>query len=278
MTQLQLAHAAAVSVPTIHSLERGEGSLRSLISVMMVLDLGWGWIRDFGEAANALSERRRAKGISQHDLAKRVGCCRSTIIALEKRLVGSVSTLLNVLSALGFRQALRVIPVIKVGGLGPATNDPARDLVMTPPALAAAVIAHFRDRMSGRVLDPAKGAGAFFEQFPQHLDCHWCEVVEGPDFHDWQLRANWIMTNPPQSKLRSFTRHAMTIAHHIVWLAPIANLTTKARLRDLEEHGFGIAELVMLDTPEGWPQSGFQLVVAYIQKGYRGAWQISRLT
>ena len=38
----------------------------------------------------------------------------------------------------------------------------------------------------------------------------------------------------------------MTIAHHIVWLAPIVNLTTKARLKDLEEHGFGIAGLGML--------------------------------
>ena len=48
---------------------------------------------------------------------------------------------------------------------------------------------------------------------------------------------------------------------------PIVNITTKARLRDLNAHGFGIAELVLIDTPRGWPQSGFQLVAAYLQRG-----------
>ena len=64
------------------------------------------------------------------------------------------------------------------------------------------------------------------------------------------------MTNPPWSRLRDFTRHAMRIAPNVVWLAPLTNLTTKARLRDLDEAGFGIAELVLIDTPKDWPQSG----------------------
>lgn len=69
----------------------------------------------------------------------------------------------------------------------------------------------------------------------------------------------------------------MTLAPNIVWLAPMVNLTTKARLRDLDEHGFGIAELVLIDTPRSWPQSGFQLVAAHLRKGHQGGWAVSRL-
>lgn len=148
---------------------------------------------------------------------------------------------------------------------------------MTPAPLAGAIIAHYTDRFDGSILDPARGQGAFFGQFPRHLDRHWCELTDGRDFLRWAEPVDWIMTNPPWSRLRDFTRHAMTLAQNIVWLAPIVNLTTKARLRDLDEHGFGVAELLLIDTPKFWPQSGFQLAAAHLKKGHTGAWQVSRL-
>ena len=44
-----------------------------------------------------------------------------------------------------------------------------------------------------------------------------------------------------------------------------------------DEAGFGIAELVLIDTPKGWPQSGFQLVAAWLRKGHSGGWSVVRL-
>ncbi|MDP4031534.1 MAG: hypothetical protein Q8P60_01540 [Pseudorhodobacter sp.] len=85
------------------------------------------------------------------------------------------------------------------------------------------------------------------------------------------------MTNPPWSRLRDFTRHDMTLAQNIIWLASIVNLATKARLRDLDEYGFGIAELLLIDTPKAWPQSGFQLAAVHLKQGHLEAWQVSRL-
>ena len=159
----------------------------------------------------------------------------------------------------------------------PAPNMAVRDLVMTPLDLAEAMIGHFADRMEGSMLDPARGQGAFYDRIPVHLARHWCESAEGRDFLDWTQPVDWVMTNPPWSKLRDFTRHAMKVAPNIVWLAPLTNLTTKARLRDMDEAGFGIAELVLLDTPKEWPQSGFQLVAAWLRKGHEGGWSVSRL-
>ncbi|AYF03837.1 XRE family transcriptional regulator (plasmid) [Paracoccus yeei] len=276
MTQGNVARATGISVPTLRALERGRG---------------WAWPIgcDHGGAGPALGMgstwrgcggcpggAAQGAGISQAELARRIGCSRPTLIALERRLAGSVATLARALQILGLRPMLRgVAPVGR--GLVPARNAPARDLVMTPPELAAAVIGHFAPGLSGRVLDPARGQGAFHDGFPAHLDRHWCEIGEGRDFFDWHQPVDWVMTNPPWSRLRDFTLHAMRIAPDIVWLAPLTNLTTKARLRDLEANGFGIAELVKIDTPRGWPQSGFQLVAAHLRKGHAGSWTVSRL-
>ena len=276
LTQASVAKAAGISIPTLRNLERGEGSIGSLSRTLPYLQLRWSWFHDVNAGAD-LARRRRMRGLSQRALAERVGCSRPTIIALERDLTGRVETFLRVLLVLGIRQALRPEPAARKPGLVPATNDPARDLVMTPPDLAARIIVHFAGRMSGHVLDPARGAGVFYDQFPDHVVRSWCELALGRDFLAWSDPVDWIMTNPPWSKIRSFTRHAMTISEHIVWLVPIVNITTKARLRDLAEHGYGIAELVLLDTPRDWPQSGFQLVAAHLRRGYTGDWRVSRL-
>lgn len=75
------------------------------------------------------------------------------------------------------------------------------------------------------------------------------------------------MTNPPWSRLGDFMAHAMNLAENIVFLAPYPNLTTKARLRRMQEAGYGFSEILHLETPKEWPQSGFQLVAARIQRG-----------
>ena len=276
LTQAEVAASARISLPTLRALERGEGGVRALVAVMVALDLHWGWAPDRVQAARALADRRRARGLSQAQLADRIGVSRPVIIALERDLGATVATVVRAAAALGIKRVLRAIPAGR-GGLVPATNAPAQDLVMTPPELAAAVIGHFAGRMTGMVLDPARGQGAFYDRFPTHLERDWCEITEGRDFLDWREPVDWVMTNPPWSRLRDFTRHAMRIAPNVVWLAPLTNLTTKARLRDLDEAGFGIAELVLIDTPKDWPQSGFQLVAAWLRNGHSGGWSVVRL-
>ena len=159
LTQASVAASAGISLPTLRALERGEGGVRALAAVMAVLDLRWGWAPDRVQAARALADRRRARGFSQAQLANRIGVSRPVVIALERDLGATVATLVRAAAVLGVRSVLRAAPSGR-GGLVPATNCPAQDLVMTPPELAAAVIAHFADRMTGKVLDPARGQGA----------------------------------------------------------------------------------------------------------------------
>ena len=186
MTQAAVAAASGISVPTLRSLERGVGTIRSLTAVLPVLGLRWSWPGGEETSHQGLARLRRVLGLSQVVLAELVGCNRITILALERDLTGNISTLVRVSKVLGIRQLVQPIQAPKSKRLIPQTNAPERDVVLTPPDLAAAVIAHFAPQMRGRVLDPAKGAGAFYDALPGHLDRHWCEVSEGRDFFEWR--------------------------------------------------------------------------------------------
>lgn len=149
--------------------------------------------------------------------------------------------------------------------LNPNKNSPDKDLVFTPDDVALDIIQHFKPQ--GRILDPCRGDGAFSNQIP---DCLWCELSQGRDFLDWSSPVDWIITNPPWSKMRQFLQHGMEVADNIVYLTSINHYTTKARIRDMRERGFAIKEFYCIPTPDTFPQSGFQIAAVHTQRGYTG--------
>jgi len=158
------------------------------------------------------------------------------------------------------------------------------DLVMTPRPLAKAIIDHFRPR--GYLIDPCRGNGAFYDQFPPHPYLHehhaWCEITQGVDFLTdpaiGSFQYDWCISNPPWSQFRAFTKRAMQCSDNTVWLCTVNHFWLKARLRDMDEAGFGIKEILLVATPPApWPQSGFQCAAVHIQRGYKGPITMSRL-
>jgi len=150
----------------------------------------------------------------------------------------------------------------------PPKNSPEKDLVMTPEYLAKDVIIHFAP--TGIILDPCRGAGAFYDNFNTDTK-DWCELAEGKDFLLYTNQVDWIITNPPWSKMREFLEHGMSIANNIVYLTTINHYTTKRRIRDMRENDFAIKEIYCVDTPKSpWPQLGFQLAAIHTQKSYTG--------
>ncbi len=157
--------------------------------------------------------------------------------------------------------------------LNPNKNAPKQDIVYTPPALAIDIIRHYSP--TGFILDPSMGNGAFLHNFPEEGRTDWCEIERGRDFFDWDTRCDWIITNPPWSMMRKFLQHSMTLANDIVFLTSINHYTTKARIRDMLQSGFGIKEFYCFDTPKSFPQSGFQLAAVHTQRGWTGPTQMS---
>ena len=150
----------------------------------------------------------------------------------------------------------------------PPTNTPEKDIVMTPEYLAVEIINHFAP--TGVILDPSRGTGAFYDNFPGE-DHEWCELGEGKDFLTYNHKVDWIITNPPWSKMQQFLAHGMKVADNIVYLTTINHYTTKRRIRDMRENNFAIKEIYCVPTPKNpWPQLGFQLAAVHTQRDYKG--------
>jgi hypothetical protein len=177
----------------------------------------------------------------------------------------------------------------------PMRSQPNRDYVsnddiQTPLALARRLVAHFQP--TGKILEPCRGHGNFLKSLREHqrssqltasrlkltaTSVQWAEVKRGRDFFDWDQPVDWIITNPPWSQIRDFLCHAMELSNHVVFLFTINHLWTKARLRDIHNADYGIREIVLVDMPKTFPQSGFQLGAVHLQYGWKGKITLSEL-
>lgn len=157
--------------------------------------------------------------------------------------------------------------------LQPNRNYVSDDVVQTPLEMAGRLVKHFRPK--GRILEPCCGEGHFLHYMPH---AEWCEISQGRDFMDWNEPVDWIITNPPWSKIRPFLQQAMTHADNIVFLFTINHLWTKARMRDIKEMGFGVREICLLEMPDTFPQSGFQLGAVHLKRGWSGDMRLTDLS
>lgn len=150
------------------------------------------------------------------------------------------------------------------------------DNIETPIYLAEKIVGFLQKECSltnqHRILEPCCGENQNFAQViqnclnPQFFS--WYDLrFEKTDFFDEKKKYDWIITNPPWSKTRAFLNHAMTIAPNICFLVTVNHmLGLKARLRDMESQNYWPTQILLLDTPEEFPQSGFQLGACVIQK------------
>lgn len=159
----------------------------------------------------------------------------------------------------------------------PLAPSGGNDDVMTPRYIADAIIAHYKP--AGRILEPCRGMATPPAFHREGWD--WCEVKEGVDFLSRDFGSahyDWVVTNPPWSLMRPFLRRSMEVADNVVFLCLINAFWMKARLRDMNEMGFAIKEILMVETPpKPWPQTGFALGATHIQRGYKGDVRISQL-
>lgn len=146
------------------------------------------------------------------------------------------------------------------------TNTKREDCVQTPIEIAELIVNHFNP--SGKILEPCKGEGNFMKVLPDKT--LWCEILEDKDFFDFNEKVDWVITNPPYSKMRKFIQHSMQVSDNIVFLTTINHLWLKARIRDIKESNFGITEIMLLDTPKNFPQSGFQIGCFHLKRNYIG--------
>lgn len=143
----------------------------------------------------------------------------------------------------------------------------SNDDIQTPRDLARALVEHLAP--TGKILEPCCGDGHILDCLPPGTE--WCELKRGRDFLRWRGSVDWIVTNPPWSQIRAFLRHSFKVADRVAFLMTINHAWTTARLRDAREAGFGIQEIVLVETPRSFPPSGFQLGMVVYARGLRGS-------
>lgn len=67
----------------------------------------------------------------------------------------------------------------------------------TPEELAKKLIGLVALDEGDTLLEPFKGKGAFYNNFPTGHDKQWCEIDEGRDFFTYDQQCDVIITNPP---------------------------------------------------------------------------------
>jgi len=92
-----------------------------------------------------------------------------------------------------------------------------KDVVYTNDEVAKDIISHFAP--FGFLLDPCKGDGAFYNNFPE-TEKDYCEIAEGKDFYNWHKKVDWVIGNPPYSIFHEFLKHAFSISDNVVFLVP----------------------------------------------------------
>jgi hypothetical protein len=149
----------------------------------------------------------------------------------------------------------------------------SNDDIQTPPELARRLVEHFQPR--GRVLEPCCGEGNILRLLPPGAE--WCEIKRGRDFLQHHGAYDWILTNPPWSRIRDFLAHSLRLADNVVFLMTVNHVWTKARLREMTACGFGLREILLLPAPASFPQTGFQLGAVHFQRGWTGTMKLGGL-
>jgi hypothetical protein len=70
-------------------------------------------------------------------------------------------------------------------------------LHQTPNDCAKDLIATLTLQNGDRVLEPFKGEGSFYNNFPNNVVKEWAEIRQGRDYKDVSGEHDWIITNPP---------------------------------------------------------------------------------
>ena len=88
------------------------------------------------------------------------------------------------------------------------------------------------------LLDPFYGQGAFYKKYPESNPKDWCEIALGRDFFEYDTHVDWIISNPPFSKMTKVLNHCAKICRKGFGLIMTCFHLLPRRFNDLKTKGF----------------------------------------
>ena len=138
------------------------------------------------------------------------------------------------------------------------------DVFYTPDDLADDCISMIDIEENDVLLDPFFGQGAFYNRFPTKNPKDWCEIEMQRDFFDYQNEVDWIISNPPFSKMAKVLNHCAKICRKGFGLILSCFHMIPNRFIKLEEKGF-VPTKIHLFKYIAW--NGFPCFFVVFEKG-----------
>jgi len=158
-------------------------------------------------------------------------------------------------------------------GSGNADANPdlkPNDVILTPRNIAKQMIGLYGIEPHHSILDPCRGEGAFFDQYPVGNPKMWCEITEGRDFFDFDSDVDWIITNPPYSIFPQFLEKCFEVAHNVCLLIPLAKLVSSLkRIIMVFDYGGIVSVRIIGASRCGFP-FGFPAAAIHMKRDYTG--------
>jgi len=145
------------------------------------------------------------------------------------------------------------------------------DIVYTPIHVSKDIIKRLNPK--GKILDPCKGDGAFYNYLPSEK--YYCEITEDKDFFYFNEKVDWIVGNPPYSIFEDFLKHAFNIADNVSYLVPTNKIFQRQIIMDMITKYGGIKSIIiygsgqLIDFPFGFSVGNF-----HFEKGFKGKTEI----
>lgn len=138
----------------------------------------------------------------------------------------------------------------------------ANDEFYTPKELCRFLIDMVDLKVDDVVLDSAYGTGNFYNQYPGYtINKHTM------DFFNFNEKIDWIITNPPYSKIDDYLKQSAKICRKgFAYLLGINNLTAK-RIKEMEDNGFYITKVHICKVFKWFGMSMFVVFEKDKQKG-----------
>ena len=128
----------------------------------------------------------------------------------------------------------------------------------TPNDLCVELLKFLTFDDSDIVLEPFRGEGGFYNNFPDNVVKEWCEITKGKDWQSYTGNIDWVVTNPPfrlENNLGRRENAFFKILIHYCKFAKkgiaflgndycLGTLTPK-RIKEINELGFYIHKIVV---------------------------------
>ena len=123
-----------------------------------------------------------------------------------------------------------------------------------------------------KVLEPFKGEGAFFNNFPSNTINDFCEIEEGLDFKDYDKPIDWVISNPP-FKLDTGTKRVNSFYYLLDYYLSRVNkgiaflgnemcfsTLTPKRIKSMNDKGYYIHKIVVCSIKK-WKGRYFFIII-----------------